>query len=102
MSTPIPMVFSKRTGCLLPKKMDFNPVSQTYVSYVALQKNNITRKSLNYQTPIDCFMDHVGEEFDERVVSLNLINQIQKIFSLLILLMDRPVHWLLLLVQSLY
>ena len=32
----------------LPKEMDFNQVSQEHISNVALQRNSIPRKSLNY------------------------------------------------------
>src|SRR5699024_7227490 len=49
----------RRNG--LPKEMDFNPVSQDYISEVALRRNNIPRKSLNYKTPTECFMDHVEQ-----------------------------------------
>ncbi len=53
----------------LPKEMDFNPVSQDYISGVALRRNQIPRKSLNYQTPIECFMSHMGEHVDESILS---------------------------------
>lgn len=53
----------------MPKEMDFNSVSQTYISDVALQRNNIPRKSLNYQTPIECFMNHVGQDCDKSMLS---------------------------------
>ena len=57
----------RRNG--LPKEMDFNPVSQAYISDAAHKRNNIPRKSLNYQTPIECFMDHVGPDFPESMLS---------------------------------
>lgn len=57
----------RRNG--LPKEMDFNPVSQDYISKVVMKRNNIPRKSLNYQTPIEYFMDHVYERIDKRVLS---------------------------------
>src|SRR5699024_10619797 len=47
----------------LPKVMDFNSVSQEEISHVVFQRNNIPRKSLNYQTPIECFMSYVGDKF---------------------------------------
>jgi len=53
----------------LPKEMDFNLVSQEQISDVALQRNNIPRKSLNYQTPIECFMNHVDKNFDNSMLS---------------------------------
>lgn len=53
----------------LPKEMDFRPISQEYISEIASRRNNIPRKSLNYQTPLECFMDHVGKDFDENMLS---------------------------------
>jgi len=44
-------------------------VLQEQISNVALQRNNILRKSLNYQTPIECFMNHVGKKYDEIMFS---------------------------------
>src|SRR5690625_2994236 len=46
----------------LPKEMDFNSVSQEYISSVSFRRNNIPRKSLNYQTLIEYFMKHAGKE----------------------------------------
>ena len=53
----------------LPKEMYFNPVTQAYISEVVRKRNNIPRKSLNYQTPMECFMNYVGQDFDESVLS---------------------------------
>ncbi|AUJ23924.1 IS30 family transposase [Virgibacillus dokdonensis] len=53
----------------LPKEMDFNPVSQEYISEVALRRNNIPRKSLKYKTPMECFIDYVGQDFDKSMLS---------------------------------
>lgn len=53
----------------LPKEMDFNPVSQDYISDAARKRNNIPRKSLNYQIPIECFMGDVGQDFQESMLS---------------------------------
>ncbi|HLR53940.1 MAG TPA: IS30 family transposase, partial [Pseudogracilibacillus sp.] len=39
------------------------------ISHVAFQRNNIPRKSLNYQTPIECFMSYVGDKFDKSILS---------------------------------
>ncbi|HLR59342.1 MAG TPA: IS30 family transposase, partial [Pseudogracilibacillus sp.] len=36
---------------------------------VALRRNNIPRKSLNYKTPTECFMDHVEQYLDESIMS---------------------------------
>src|SRR5699024_439965 len=53
----------------LPKVMDFNSLSQEEISHIAFQRNNIPRKSLNYQTPIECFMSYVGDKFDKSILS---------------------------------
>lgn len=57
----------RRNG--LPKEMDFNPVSQEYISKVAKKRNNIPRKSLGYLTPIEYFMKHVDQKFDKNILS---------------------------------
>lgn len=57
----------RRNG--LPKEMDFNPIPQSYISSVAMQRNNIPRKSLNDQTSIECFMSHVGKDFNKSMLS---------------------------------
>lgn len=57
----------RRNG--LPKEMDFNPVSQKYISKIANRRNNIPRKSLGYLTPIEYFMNHVDQEFDKDILS---------------------------------
>lgn len=49
--------------------MDFNLVSQKQISEVALQRNSIPRKSLNYQTPVECFMNYVDKSFDKSMLS---------------------------------
>src|SRR5699024_2576451 len=60
----------------LPKVLDFNSVSQEEISHVAFRRNNIPRKSLNYQTPIECFMSYVGDKFDKSILfHLFLTNQ---------------------------
>lgn len=45
----------------LSKEMDFNQVDQTFVSSVASKRNQIPRKSLNYQTPLEVFLSHINE-----------------------------------------
>lgn len=45
----------------LPKGMDFNMVDQYFVASVVDKRNNIPRKSLNYKTPIEVFIEHVKE-----------------------------------------
>lgn len=44
-------------------------MSQEYIFEVALRRNNIPRKSLNYKTPMECFMDHVDQDFDKSMLS---------------------------------
>ncbi len=43
----------------LHKKMDFNLVNQEFISSIALHRNKIPRKSLNYQTPLEVFFENV-------------------------------------------
>lgn len=45
----------------LPKEMDFNQVDQAFVSAVADKRNQIPRKSLNYQTPLEVFLSYMNE-----------------------------------------
>src|SRR5690625_1677661 len=52
----------------LPKEMDFRSVTQAFISSVSSRRNNIPRKSLNYQTPIECFMKHAGNEVLSRLI----------------------------------
>ncbi|SIO24098.1 Transposase and inactivated derivatives, IS30 family [Carnobacterium alterfunditum] len=46
----------------LPKEMDFNQVDQSFVSSVADKRNNIPRKSLKYQTPLEVFLSYMSED----------------------------------------
>jgi len=46
----------------LPKEMDFNQVDQSFVSSVADKRNNIPRKSLKYQTPLEVFLSYMDED----------------------------------------
>ncbi|HEL1783206.1 IS30 family transposase [Streptococcus suis] len=43
----------------LPKQMDFNGISQNFLSAIADKRNRIPRKSLNYQTPYQVFLSYV-------------------------------------------
>src|SRR5699024_588242 len=45
----------------LPKEMDFNKVEQLFVSVVADKRNQIPRKSLNYQTPLEVFSSYIND-----------------------------------------
>ena len=45
----------------LPKEMDFNKVEQLFVSAVADKENQIPRKSLNYQTPLEVFSSLIND-----------------------------------------
>ena len=40
--------------------MDFNNVSESFIQSVASKRNHIPRKSLNYKTPLEVFLSHVG------------------------------------------
>ena len=44
----------------LPKQMDFNTVNQEFISSVAIRRNNIPRKSLDYKTPLEVFLENVS------------------------------------------
>src|SRR5690625_5291271 len=52
----------------LPKEMDFNSVTQEYITDVTSRRNNIPRKSLNYHTPIECFMANVDKDTLSRLI----------------------------------
>ena len=43
----------------LPKQMDFNEVSQEFLSAIADKRNHISRKSLGYKTPYHVFSELV-------------------------------------------
>ncbi|WP_156807257.1 IS30 family transposase, partial [Streptococcus sp. S784/96/1] len=43
----------------LPKQMDFNGLSQKVLPAIADRRNNIPRKSLNYQTPYQVFLSYI-------------------------------------------
>lgn len=47
----------------LPKQMDFNEVDQVFISSIADKRNNIPRKSLDYQTPLEVFLGYLYEFF---------------------------------------
>ena len=44
----------------LPKQMDFNEVNQAFISSVAIRRDKIPRKSLNYKTPLEVFLENVS------------------------------------------
>ena len=44
----------------LSKRMDFNAVSQEFISSVAVRRNKIPRKSLDYKTPLEVFIENVS------------------------------------------
>ena len=48
--------------------MDFNEVSQEFISSVAVRRNKIPRKSLNYKIPLEVFPENIS---DVNVSSLN-------------------------------
>jgi len=45
----------------LPKQMDFNQVDQAFISSVADRRNKIPRKSLDYKTPLEVFLENVPD-----------------------------------------
>lgn len=42
--------------------MDFNKVDETFIQAIASKRNNIPRKSLNYQTPLEVFLSYVEND----------------------------------------
>ena len=44
----------------LPKEMDFNQVSQDFITSVVWIRNHISRKSLNYHVPLEVFLSYVS------------------------------------------
>lgn len=71
--TPSQRVLNENSNGLLrksglPKEMDFNSVTQEYISSVSSRRNSIPRKSLNYQTPIECFIKHARKEVLSRLI----------------------------------
>lgn len=52
----------------LPKEMDFNQVNQSFVFAIASKRNYIPRKSLNYQTPLEVFLNYVNSEHLSRLI----------------------------------
>jgi len=52
----------------LPKEMDFRTTSQEFITSVSSRRNNIPRKSLNYQTPIECFIKYAGKDIVSRLI----------------------------------
>ncbi|MGO4940672.1 IS30 family transposase [Fundicoccus sp. Sow4_D5] len=45
----------------LPKQIDFNEVIHEFISSVTLSRNKIPRKSLNYKTLLDIFIENTPE-----------------------------------------
>lgn len=45
----------------LPKQMDFNQIDQGFLSSVASRRNHISRKSLDYQTPLEVFLSYMND-----------------------------------------
>lgn len=45
----------------LMKQMDFNTINQAFASSVANKRNKIPRKSLDYKTPVEVFLEHVPD-----------------------------------------
>ena len=48
----------RRSG--LPKSLDFNTVTPQYIKHVAVKRNSIPRKSLDYKTPQDMYDSYIA------------------------------------------
>lgn len=46
----------------LHKRMDFNEVDESLIQSIASKRNNIPRKSLNYQTPLEVFLSYIPDD----------------------------------------
>lgn len=46
----------------LSKAMDFNLVDESFIQSIASKRNNIPRKSLHYQTPLEVFLSYVSND----------------------------------------
>lgn len=45
----------------LVKQMDFNTIDQSFASSIANKRNKIPRKSLDYKTPVEVFLENVPD-----------------------------------------
>ena len=57
-------------------QMDFNEVDESFIQSIASKRNNIPRKSLNYKTPIEVFLNHIcKEELSNLILTINKIKK---------------------------
>lgn len=52
----------------LPKKMDFNQVTQKFITSITSFRNKIPRKSLNYRTPLEVFLSYATNEMVSNLI----------------------------------
>lgn len=45
----------------LPKQIDFNELDEEFIQAVSHRRNRIPRKSLNYRTPLEVFLERVSQ-----------------------------------------
>lgn len=45
----------------LPKQTDFNELDEEFIQAVSHRRNRIPRKSLNYRTTLEVFLEHVSQ-----------------------------------------
>lgn len=45
----------------LPKQMDFTKVDETFIQSITSKRNHIPRKSLNYLTPMEIYLNHIND-----------------------------------------
>lgn len=64
----------------LPKEMDFNTVSEAFIQSVSTKRNLIPRKSLEYRTPLEVFLEQAWEWTSKKVNSSSFIKRIEKVF----------------------
>lgn len=46
----------------LSKKLDFRYLPDNVINQLMHSQNNISRKSLNYRTPLEVFLSHITDE----------------------------------------
>ena len=64
----------------LPKEMDFNTVSETFIQSVSTKRNLIPRKSLKYLTPLEVFLEKAFEWAGQQIDSSSLTKWIERVF----------------------
>lgn len=64
----------------LPKEMDFNTVSESFIQSVANKRNTIPRKSLEYRRPLEVFLEKAFEWAGQQIDSTSLVKWIKRTF----------------------